>query len=123
MPAPRNEEATRVRYRRSNERRRAAELIQVWRSDVTGREFEVRESRSYAPSEELEPGAEGFLDFTAGAPSVTRRPLERSERLGRYQERRRRAVSTQQAYPAPRRNLGAWLLVGTLVVVILWVLL
>lgn len=106
---------------RSNERMDASERIQVWRSEVTGREFEVRESRSYASSEELAPGTVGYLDFTEGTPAVTRRPLERSERLGRYG---RRGVADTSRRPArPRPNLGAWLLVGTLVVVILWSLL
>lgn len=118
------EDATRVRYQRSNERRRAAELIQVWKSEVTGREFEVRESRSYAPSRELAPGAQGYLDFTSGAAAVTRRPLERSARLDRYYQRQLRSMRGGEGGAGQsRRNIGGWLIALALLLAILWALL
>ena len=122
--APQTEDATRVRYQRSNERRRASELIQVWKSEVTGREFEVRESRSYAPSTELAPGAQGYLDFTAGTPAVTRKPLERSARLDRYYGRQLRSMQDGEGGPGQsRRNIGGWLIALALLLAVLWALL
>lgn len=123
MRAAPTEDATRVSYQWSNERRRASELIQVWKSEVTGREFEVRESRSYASSDELTQGAEGYLDFTAGAPAVTRRPLERSERIGRYRRRLSGRRDVQPSRASRPGNITRWLLVGALLLVILWSLL
>ena len=124
MPRSGNDDATRVRYLHSNERQRGTETIQIWRSEVTGREFEVRESRSYALSADLEPGAVGYLDFTGGVAAVTRRPLGRSERLERFGRSGRHARGPGGSLPArPRRNLAPWLLVGALLLVVIWTLL
>lgn len=50
--------------------------LQEWRSERTGRLFEVDEGDAYRPAEELQPGARGFLWFVGGAPVVTREPAE-----------------------------------------------
>ncbi|MEX2536540.1 MAG: hypothetical protein WD273_13170 [Trueperaceae bacterium] len=129
MRAPRVEDETRVRYLRSSDGRRARELIQVWKSELTGREFEVWKSNSFASSRDLRPGSLGFLSFASGAPAVTERPLERSERLGRYYERKRREAQLRGGGGSGggsggRRPSGAgWLLIAVLVLVILWALL
>lgn len=50
--------------------------LQEWRSERTGRLFEVEERDAYRPAEELQRGARGFLWFVGGAPVVTREPAE-----------------------------------------------
>jgi hypothetical protein len=122
VPIRPTEEATRVRYLRSSERRRSAESIQVWKSDLTGREFEVRESRSFASTSDLAPGTTGFLDFTSGAPAVTKRPLERSERLDRYRQGQRSRADSAGSNRR-RSNLAGWILAGVLLAVIVLTLL
>lgn len=122
MRSPQVEDATRVRYQRSNERRRHGEPIQVWKSEVTGREFEIRESRSYASTDELSPGAEGFLDFTTGSAEVTRRPLERSARLDRYYQRQLRSMRTEGHAGKRGRRLRFWLTVLALLAIVVWLL-
>lgn len=57
MPPINDEEEIRVEIVRSSERLRAAERLQVWRSESTSREFEVREVDSYEASVDLSPGA------------------------------------------------------------------
>jgi hypothetical protein len=92
----------------------------VWKSETTGREFEVRETDSYAPALELAQGALGFLTFAGGVPTVTERPLDRSERLRRHQQRsaQGRAGGTEVRQP-PSLPLG-WLLGLVLLVIVLW---
>lgn len=78
MPRRSAREPLRVSYARSSVGRAGAP-VQEWRSELTGRIFEVLEANSYEPTADLEPGAAGYLRFQGGVPYVTRRPEDRFE--------------------------------------------
>lgn len=70
--------ATYVGSRRGPEGRGV--VFQEWRYRSTGRAIEVAEPNAYAPSDELEAGAVGFVDYERGIPVVVPRA---GARLGR----------------------------------------
>jgi len=47
--------------------------LQEWRSELTGRVYEVDERDGYATADALQPGSAGYLSFLGGTPVVTRR--------------------------------------------------
>lgn len=115
-------EAIRVRFVRSGAS--GGGVVQVWRSDVTRRQYEVSEADAYAPAARLAAGDIGYLSFLEGTPIVTKQPLSRGERLKRL-ERLRSRHRGQQPEPAPQDGGSRMLLlvVGILVLVLLWALL
>ncbi|MEX2542408.1 MAG: hypothetical protein WD314_11395 [Trueperaceae bacterium] len=123
MPENEAAENTLVSFVRSSERRVAGERLQVWKSEATGREFEVRESNSYALGADLTPGSPGYVTYAGSAPTVTERPLPRSERLRRYN--RQRMLAQQSQGEARRKGSSfpvGWLLVMVLLLAISWAL-
>lgn len=112
-------EAIKVRFVRSGT---SGGGVQVWRSDVTRRQYEVSETDSYAAAAQLTRGDIGYLSFLEGTPVVTKQPLSRGDRLERLRSRPRQ----EQPAPAPKDSGGnrmLLLVVGILVLVVLWALL
>ena len=97
--------------------------FQEWRYRTTGRVVEVAETNAYAPSSDLQEGAEGFVEYRRGVPMVVRRP---GDRLGRSSVPAPRSALRTPPSTRPRsgpaRPRGApvvWVLVGLLILVIL----
>ncbi len=89
--------------------------LQEWRSERTGRLFEVDEGDAYRPAEELQPGARGFLWFVGGVPVVTLAPAGPPPRPAAG------ASGAPAPVPRPARGRMSWLW-GLLLVLALLVL-
>lgn len=90
--------------------------LQEWRSELTGRVFEVDERDAYAAGEALEPGASGYLAFVGGAAVVTRHPGDPPPRPG---SRAGGAGPRPAAPPPPRARGWLWVLVAIALLAVL----
>lgn len=106
-----------MRFVRAGVTRGGGARLQEWRSERTGRVFEVDERDAYAAGEALEPGAPGYLTFVGGAPVVTRQPGDPPPHPGS----RAAGAGPGPAVPprSPARNRWLWLLVAAAVVAVL----
>lgn len=92
--------------------------IQEWRSDRTGRTFEVEESHAYAWSDELTPGDAGYLHWVAGTPVVDRTPDVPAGGVEIPPAGTPHGSGRQGARARP--NWLVWGLVGVVLAVIVW---
>lgn len=110
-----------MRYVRAGGPSRSGLRLQEWRSELTGRAFEVDERDAYAAAEELEPGDEGYLSFVGGTAVVTRQPADPPRRPGSRSAAdggpSGRGVPAR--LPAPRRRAWLWLLGAAVVLALL----
>lgn len=114
-----------VRYVRTARPGRVGKRVQEWRSDLTGRAFEVAEHHAYAVSDELREGDRGYVRYVGGWPVVMERPDARPAFRAADLAR---AVGREAGRSEPRgiRRAGSWVvpaMIGALVVVIAWALL
>lgn len=112
---------TQVRYVRGGSRPHPAGPVQEWKSDLTGRSYEVFETNSYEQTEHLGVGSTGYLQYRDGTAYVTRnqddplpdRPVTpRTQSPGNYRPR-----------VGSLSNLSDWIkwgLPGALVILVLW---
>lgn len=103
-----------MRFVRAGVRGGAGVRLQEWRSDLTGRIFEVDERDAYASAAELGPGDRGYLAFVGGTAVVTRRRGDPPPRPG---SRTGRQGPGRGPPAAATRSGWLWLLVVVAVVV------
>lgn len=98
MPRREEREAGAVQFVGSRLGPEGKVAFQEWRYRTTGRAIEIAEPNSFAPSDELEAGRSGFVDYDRGIPVVVPRP---GARLGRP------AVGVQGRASGPLRFPGS----------------
>lgn len=105
-----------MRFVRAGARGAGGIRLQEWRSDLTGRVFEIDERDAYATAEALRPGDRGYLAFVGGTGIVTRRRGDPAPQPG-SRSRRQRPGGTPPA--SSRRSGWLWLIVAAAVLVAL----
>lgn len=105
-----------MRFVRAGGTRGGGVRLQEWRSERTGRVFEVDERDAYAAGDALEPGAPGTLAFVGGTAVVTRNAGDPPPRPG---SRAGSGPGPAAPPPSPARKGWLWVLVAVALLAVL----